>query len=107
LSLEGFNVVYRVDGESGLETAKTLIPDGIVLDIALPGMDGWEVLDHLRRNPKTQHIPVLVATAHDTSQMRTKAQSAMADAFIGKPFDLTHLRAAVAHLVDHHEAPAG
>jgi CheY-like chemotaxis protein len=100
LSMEGLDVVHRVDGESGLEAARDLVPDVIILDIALPGIDGWEVLAHLRSDPITREIPVLVATAHDNAAYRSKADAATADAFLGKPFELTDLRTAIAELLD-------
>lgn len=100
LTMEGLNVVRCADGESGLDRARELAPDVIVLDIALPGINGWEVLEHLRSEPSTSAIPVLVATAHDSAVMRTKAQTATADAFVGKPFNLTDLRTAIAELLE-------
>lgn len=99
LVIEGLDVVHCADGESGLELAGELLPDVIVLDIALPGIDGWEVLERLRANAATRNIPVLVATAHDSSVTRQKAQKATADAFVGKPFDLAHLRSAIDRLL--------
>ena len=100
LSMEGFDVVHRADGESGLAAARDLVPDAIVLDIALPGIDGWEVLAELRGDPTTETIPVLVATAHDNATFRHKANNASADGFLGKPFELDHLRTAIAELLD-------
>lgn len=99
LTMDGFSVVQCADGESGLEMARDLLPDVIILDIALPGIDGWEVLEKLRAEPATSAIPVLVATAHDSSTIREKAQTATADAFVGKPFNLTDLRAAIGGLL--------
>jgi len=100
LRTEGYDVVHRIDGETGLEAARGLVPDVIVLDIALPGIDGWEVLEQLRNDDVTSAIPVLVATAHDSPLTRQKADTATADAFVGKPFDLTHLRTAIADLLE-------
>ena len=99
LTMDGFSVVQCADGESGLEMARDLLPDVIILDIALPGIDGWEVLEKLRAEPATSAIPVLVATAHDSSTIREKAQTATADAFVGKPFNLADLRAAIGGLL--------
>jgi CheY-like chemotaxis protein len=76
----------------------TLIPDVVLLDIALPGIDGWEVLRRLRADPRGQHIPVLVITAHDTAESQTKPTAAEADGVFGKPFQLSHLRARIAAL---------
>lgn len=98
LSIDGFSVEQRDDGVSGLEAAKALLPDVIVLDIALPAMNGWEVLTHLRSDPGTRHIPVVVVTAHDSDAIRSKAHTEAADAFIGKPFELTVLRTTVRKL---------
>ena len=99
LTIDGYNVIQRVDGESGLEAAKNERPDLIVLDIALPGIDGWMVLELLRSDRITRDIPVLVVTAHDSAETRSKADFATADAFVGKPFDLNHLRKAVVSLL--------
>ena len=106
LMIDGFNVVQRIDGPSGLAAARELLPDVIVLDIALPEMSGWEVLGHLRRDPNTQHIPVVVVTAHDTPETRSKADFATADAFVGKPFDLHHLRSVIIGLVNQRDSEA-
>lgn len=105
LTMDGFNVAHCADGESGLEMARDLLPDVIILDIALPGIDGWEVLEQLRGESATSAIPVLVATAHDSSTTRQKAQTATADAFVGKPFNLADLRAAIDRLL-HPQLPA-
>lgn len=104
MTLDGYDVTQREDGPSGLEAALKLIPDLIVLDIALPGMDGWEVLRALRADAKTQHIPVLVITAHDTAETRYKADHAQADGFVGKPFDLDQLRNEANRLVGSRES---
>lgn len=109
LSYEGFEIMQREDGPSGLDAALTLIPDLIVLDIALPGMDGWEILRHIRADPTTEHIPVIVITAHDTAETRTKADHSHADGFVGKPFDLDQLRNEVNRLIGNrqsHNTPA-
>lgn len=99
LTMDGFNVVHSADGESGLEMAREVLPDAIVLDIALPGINGWEVLEQLRSDPSTSEIPVLVATAHDSDLSRVRAKTAMADAFVGKPFNLSDLRTAIDGLI--------
>jgi len=99
LTMDGLNVVHCADGESGLGMARDLLPDVIMLDIALPGIDGWEVLEQLRGESATSAIPVLVATAHDSDTFRNRAQTATADAFLGKPFNLADLRAAIDELL--------
>jgi CheY-like chemotaxis protein len=80
------------DGIKGLDTARTTLPDLIVLDIGLPGMDGWEVLRHLRAGDETTHIKVLVLTAHAQPEVAEQAAQGGADDFMTKPFRPGELR---------------
>ena len=80
------------DGIRGLDTARTTLPDLIVLDIGLPGMDGWEVLRHLRAGNETTHIKVLVLTAHAQPEVAEQAAQGGADDFMTKPFRPGELR---------------
>ena len=66
-------IIMREDGPSGLEAALNESPDLLVLDIGLPEMDGWEVLDRLRSNAATENLPVLVLTAHAEEESRRRA----------------------------------
>lgn len=61
-TLQKFNVLAAADGEEGLQMAIAEIPDIILLDIMLPKMDGWQVLEHLKVNQSTKNIPVLLLT---------------------------------------------
>jgi len=65
LSASGFEVTQAGDGEEALEKAAKLQPDLIVMDLSLPGMDGWEATRQLRAGKETSHIPVLILTAYD------------------------------------------
>jgi len=80
------------DGIKGLDRARTTLPDLIVLDIGLPGMDGWEVLRHLRAGNETTHIKVLVLTAHAQPEVAEQAAQGGADDFMTKPFRPGELR---------------
>ncbi len=80
------------DGVTGLDTARELLPDVVVLDIGLPGMDGWEVLRHLRAAVDTQAIKVLVLTAHAQPEVAQQADEVGADDFMTKPFRPGELR---------------
>jgi CheY-like chemotaxis protein len=80
------------DGVRGLDAARDTIPDVIVLDIGLPGMDGWEVLRHLRAASDTQAIKVLVLTAHAQPEVAQQADEVGADDFMTKPFRPAELR---------------
>lgn len=94
-------VIMREDGPSGLEAARTEAPDLLVLDIGLPEMDGWQVLDHLRSDPNspTAKLPVLVLTAHAEEESRRRADEGGADAFVTKPFQPNDFRQEVLTLL--------
>ncbi|MFQ5967646.1 MAG: response regulator [Acidimicrobiia bacterium] len=92
-------VVMRVDGPSGLQAALNESPDLLVLDIGLPEMDGWQVLDRLRSNPGTKTLPVLVLTAHAEEESRRRADEGGADAFVTKPFQPNDFRQEVLNLL--------
>ena len=96
--MDGFDVIVCADGTTGLEAALTMSPDVLLLDIGLPGIDGWEVLRRLRADPGGRHIPVLLITAYDFADSKTKSATADADGVLGKPFQISHLRAKVATL---------
>ncbi len=87
------------DGLLGLEAAKAEIPQAIVLDIGLPGMDGWEVLARLRADEATKRVRVLVLTAHAQPEMADRAAAKGADSFMTKPFRPEELRESVQELL--------
>jgi two-component system OmpR family response regulator len=87
---EGYAVDTAADGEEGLYKAESWDYDAIVLDIMLPGLDGWEVLGRLRRSKKT---PVLMLTARDAAPDRVRGLDSGADDYVVKPFDLDELLA--------------
>lgn len=89
------DVITAVDGGSGLALARELTPDLILLDIALPIMNGWEVLAALKSDQQTSEIPVIVITAHGESGAAAHAHESGAVAFIAKPFRPADLRRAV------------
>jgi two-component system OmpR family response regulator len=90
----------RGDGQSALAAARDFEPDLIILDIRLPGIDGWEVLRQLRDSGDGKRVSVLVVTAHDDSEARIRARTEGADGFLAKPFRPADLRQAVDLLVD-------
>jgi len=87
------------DGLLGLEAATSEIPQAIVLDIGLPGMDGWEVLARLRADKATRRVRVLVLTAHAQPEMADRAAAKGADSFMTKPFRPEELRESVQELL--------
>jgi len=87
------------DGLRGLEVARELVPDVIVLDVGLPGMDGWEVLRHLRAGSDTKDVRVLVLTAHAQPEIAEQAAQGGADDFMTKPFRPMELRERIEKLL--------
>lgn len=92
-------IVMREDGPRGLEAVTSEAPDLLVLDIGLPGMDGWQVLEAIRRDPATRELPVVVLTAHAEEESRRRADEGGADAFVTKPFQPNSFRQIVLDLV--------
>jgi two-component system OmpR family response regulator len=93
---EGYAVDAAGEGEEGLFKAETWDYDAIVLDVMLPGLDGWEILRKLRQKKKT---PVLMLTARDGVRDRVRGLDCGADDYLVKPFDLAELLARVRALI--------
>ena len=85
---EGYAVDAAADGEEGLYKAQSNDYDAIVLDVMLPKLDGWQVLERLRKTKKT---PVLFLTARDTTADRVRGLDGGGDDYLVKPFDLSEL----------------
>lgn len=83
LRMKGWAVYTAADGRSGLDKAAELTPDAIVLDLAMPRVDGWTVLKQLRGSSWTANIPVVVLTA--VTNVRDEAFHAGCDAYLVKP----------------------
>jgi len=93
---EGYAVDMAETGDDGLYKAQSWNYDAIVLDVMLPGLDGWQVLERLRKDKQT---PVLMLTALDAHRDRVRGLDTGADDYLGKPFDLTELLARVRALI--------
>lgn len=96
LTYEGYQVETALEGETGLSTAREWRPDLVILDLMLPGMDGFEVTQRLRTEG---NIPILMLTAKDTINDRVQGLDAGADDYMTKPFDLDELLARVRALL--------
>jgi CheY-like chemotaxis protein len=96
----GFDVETQDDGPSGLDAALEDPPDLLILDVGLPKMDGWAVLERIRSDPRTEGLKVLVLTAHAQEETRERADQGGADAFITKPFRPDDLRRVAAQLME-------
>jgi two-component system, cell cycle response regulator DivK len=91
LERRGYEVIVAVDGEQGVARAKADTPDLVVMDLSLPGIDGWEATRQLKVAAETRAIPVLALTAHAMAGDREKALAAGCDDFDTKPVDLPRL----------------
>jgi len=95
LKLDGFEVYMAEDGATGLQLARQLSPDVILLDWLMPAMNGLHVLAELKADSSTEHIPVFMLTAKGMLNDVTQALEAGADDYITKPFNPVHLGKAI------------
>ena len=93
---EGYAVDTAAEGEDGLFKAQSWDYDAIVLDLMLPGLNGWQVLERLRQSKRT---PVLLLTARDQVRDRVRGLDSGADDYLAKPFDLDELLARLRALI--------
>jgi CheY-like chemotaxis protein len=85
LAFSGLRVAEAENGHEAVQKATTLMPDLVVMDLSLPGMDGWEATRRLKSHPKTKHILVMALTGHALAGHSKGAIDAGCDAFITKP----------------------
>ena len=85
LQFSGFRVAEARNGNEALEQAFALRPDLILMDLSLPGMDGWEATRQLKADDRTKHIPVVALTGHALAGASEGAKKAGCDSFVTKP----------------------
>ena len=93
--LDEFEVLTAENGEKGCDMAATERPDVILMDLEMPGIDGWEATRRLKSNPQTCNIPVIALSAHALAGSREKALAAGCDEFDTKPIEFDRLVAKV------------
>jgi CheY-like chemotaxis protein len=91
LERRGYQVVIAVDGQQGVDMARTESPDLILLDMSLPVIDGWEAARQLKSDAATARVPIIALTAHAMSGDREKAIEAGCNDYDTKPVDLARL----------------
>lgn len=99
LKRKGFSVVAAEDGEQGYALARSECPDAILMDISLPGINGWQVIELLKSEPSTRDIPLIVLTAHALVNDRARADEIGCDAYFSKPFDFQRLLESIGRLL--------
>jgi two-component system, cell cycle response regulator DivK len=83
----GYIVAEAESGEEGLRLARELIPALVLMDVAMPGIDGWEATRILKADPATAGIPVVALTAHAMTEDRRRAQEVGCDGYLSKPIE--------------------
>ncbi len=99
LTLEraGYRVVAEPDGESAVERLTQVLPDVILLDIAMPKLDGYEVCKRIKNDPRTAHVPVVMLSGKDALFDKVKGHMAGATEYLTKPFEPPAVLAAVSN----------
>jgi len=85
LQFSGYRVAEATNGAEAIEKAIQLMPDIILMDLALPKVDGWEATKRLKSDPRTKHIPIVALTGHALAGFAEGAREAGCDAFVTKP----------------------
>ncbi len=100
LEARGYDVVSAIDGPTGLAEAHRVLPNVILLDIRMPGMDGFGVNKRLKADPVVRDIPVVFLSAHAQETDRQAAMAAGAKYFLAKPYDSGKLFMAIEAVMD-------
>ena len=91
LELKGYAVVLAADGHHAVEAALREVPDLMLIDLQLPGLDGLSVTKELRRHPALQAVPIIIISGHDPAKYRIAALNAGCDDYLLKPIDFDRL----------------
>jgi len=105
--LDEFEVLVAEDGEKGCAMAAAERPDVILMDLEMPGVDGWEATRRVKSNPQTRDIPVIALSAHALTGARERALAAGCDEFDTKPIDFERLLATIRRLLAVKQSAAG
>ncbi|MBN1368499.1 MAG: response regulator [Dehalococcoidales bacterium] len=100
LEKRGYQLLLAVDGEQGLEIARSENPDLILMDMSLPVLDGWEATRQLKKTPNTVCIPIIALTAHAMADDKQKALEAGCDDYDSKPIELPRLLSKIEALLN-------
>jgi twitching motility two-component system response regulator PilH len=98
LGKKGFQVVYAENGEQAIETSKTELPDLILMDVVMPGLNGFQATKVITRDPATQHIPVIICTTKGQETDKIWGLRQGAKDYITKPISAAELLGKIAAL---------
>ncbi|MDD5718967.1 MAG: response regulator [Candidatus Krumholzibacteria bacterium] len=104
LEQAGYDVTTADDGRQALEYLEQNCPDLVLLDVMMPHLDGFAVLEQIRHNRETRRLPVIMLTAHDQTTTRIKGLRGGANDYVAKPFDHEELLARVANMLETSQA---
>jgi two-component system cell cycle response regulator DivK len=99
LERRGYRILLAEDGQQAVTTARAAMPDLILMDLGLPGIDGWEATRQLKADATTRHIPIIVLSAHAMTNDREIALAAGGDDFDTKPVRFGPLLVKIASLL--------
>jgi len=102
LQFSGFEVAEAGNGVEAIEKTRELLPDIVLMDLALPRMDGWEATRRLKNDELTKHIPIVALTGHALAGHAEGAREAGCDSFVTKPCLPDALVAEIKRLLDQH-----
>lgn len=100
LGRKGYGVVTAGDGQEGVDVARRVRPNLVIMDLHMPVLDGWQATRELRKHPDTKDIPVLALTAYDSSRDRSAALDAGCNDFDSKPISMPRLLAKIERLLN-------
>ncbi|RKZ52413.1 MAG: hypothetical protein DRR16_10645 [Candidatus Parabeggiatoa sp. nov. 3] len=104
LESENYTLLFAEDGKQGLEKAEVMVPDLVLLDVMMPGMNGFEVCRHLRANPQLCLLPVVMVTAWDDPVARQRCLDIGATEVICKPFSRDELHTLINQLTNERQS---
>jgi len=105
LKRAGYRVVTAETGEEGLDEFRHNMPDLVILDVMMPGMDGWEVLRRIKSGPRSGKVPVIMLTAQSDDADKYKGYDIGADFYVTKPFNMQKLLPVIRTMVMEHDKP--
>ena len=101
LRREGHQVLLAIDGVAGVKQSQEHVPDLILMDLGLPGLDGWDAARQIKKSPLTSRVPIIALTAHTLSEDVYKARDVGIDAYETKPVVYQRLMKKIAAFLKH------